>query len=235
MTPRTRILISVIPAMILPLLAAFFYFVLFPAAQQAWGIYAGTKIFILLWPLIALLLIQKKRPTGQPIDWAKHVRAIPLGLGTGAIIVAWGISVYEFTAVGEYVRTYAGEIRTKVEELNLGVSLVYILFTGGISLLHSLLEEYYWRWFVFGQLEKVLKPWPAYLVASLAFASFHYVVLSSYFPPLGVFGFGTLVGIGGLLWCWMLRRQKSLVGIWVSHALVDAGIFYIGYDLLFLQ
>ena len=225
MGTRTRILISVIPAILLPLCAAFFYFVLFPAAQQAWGIYAATKAFILLWPLIALLLIQRRRPTGQPINWAAHVRAIPLGVATGVIIVASGVSVYEFTAVGDYVRTYSGEFRAKVEELNLLTH--YVLFTAGISLLHSLLEEYYWRWFVFGQLRRLV-PFPtAMIVASLGFMAHHVLVLAMFFGWLNpvTWLFSAAVAIGGAVWCWTLERHGSLWGPWIGHLLVDAAIF----------
>lgn len=231
MNSRSRILISVVPAMLLPLAASFLYFVLFPQAKAAWAIYAVTKFLMITWPIAAVLLVEKERPNFVNFDWRRHLRAIPLGLATGLAICAFGFFLWYATPVGDYARTHSGAVRAKVEELNLVEH--YILFTAGVSILHSLLEEYYWRWFVFGRLIKVLRPAPAYLLASIAFASFHYVVLSRYFPALGTFAFGTLVGVGGLIWCWHLQKQRSLVGCWVSHLLVDAAVFYFGYLLVF--
>ena len=50
---------------------------------------------------------------------------------------------------------------------------------------------------------------------------------------MGAFVFGTGVGIGGALWCWLYRRQRTLAGAWVSHAIVDVAIFCVGYSLVF--
>lgn len=232
MGARNRILIGVIPAMVLPFVAALFYFVLFSGARGGWVIYTGTKTFILLWPVIALLLIERERPNWLRINWTTHARAIPLGILSGLAISAVALGCYELTPLGDYVRLHAGAIRQKVEELNLVGH--YVLFAVWLSLLHSLLEEYYWRWFIFGRLNRVVKPSLAYGLASLAFASYHYVLLSRYFPAFGTILFGTSVGIGGAFWCWLYRRQRSLVGCWVSHLLVDVAVFYIGYKLIFV-
>jgi len=232
MSTRNKVLLGVMPAMVLPFFAALFYFVLFSGARQGWVIYVGTKIFILLWPVIALLLLEGERPNWRRINWTTHVRAIPLGVLSGLAISAVGLGLYELTPLGDYVRLHAGAIRQKVEELTLVGH--YVLFAVWLSLLHSLLEEYYWRWFIFGRLTTVVKPSVAYLLASLAFASYHYVLLSRYFPAFGTLLFGTCVGFGGAFWCWLFQKQRSLIGCWVSHLLMDAAICYVGHELVFL-
>jgi len=40
------------------------------------------------------------------------------------------------------------------------------------------------------------------------------------------------IAIGGAAWAWLYQRSGSLVGSWLSHMLVDAAIFVIGYDLV---
>ena len=40
------------------------------------------------------------------------------------------------------------------------------------------------------------------------------------------------VAIGGAFWAWLYERSGSLVGPWMSHLLVDAGIFLVGFDLV---
>jgi uncharacterized protein len=83
--------------------------------------------------------------------------------------------------------------------------------SGGISppladsLLHSLLEEYYWRWFVFGQLHRLIALWPAIMISALAFMGHHVVVLGVYLTetPRVAWIISAAVAIGGGFWAWL--------------------------------
>jgi membrane protease YdiL (CAAX protease family) len=60
------------------------------------------------------------------------------------------------------------------------------------------------------------------------------LVLAKYFgyaSPL-TWLFTLAIVIGGAFWAWLYRRTGSLAGPWLSHALVDATIFVIGWDLI---
>jgi membrane protease YdiL (CAAX protease family) len=39
--------------------------------------------------------------------------------------------------------------------------------------------------------------------------------------------------LGGVIWSGMYVRQGSLLGVWLSHIIVDFGILSIGHQLLF--
>ena len=69
---------------------------------------------------------------------------------------------------------------------------------------------------------------------SLAFALHHVIVLAFYFgwrsPATVAFSLG--VALGGAVWAWIYHRSGSLLGPWLSHAVVDAAIFAVGYQLL---
>jgi uncharacterized protein len=43
--------------------------------------------------------------------------------------------------------------------------------------------------------------------------------------------FSLSVAVGGAFWAWLYQRTGSLYGPWLSHLLVDAAIFLVGYDL----
>jgi membrane protease YdiL (CAAX protease family) len=102
------------------------------------------------------------------------------------------------------------------------------------SLLHSLLEEYYWRWFVFGQLRRMAPVWIAIAISSLGFMAHHVIVLATYFgiaePVTWIFSLA--IAVGGAFWAWLYHRSGSLVGPWLSHLLVDGAIFWIGYEIV---
>jgi membrane protease YdiL (CAAX protease family) len=116
-----------------------------------------------------------------------------------------------------------------------GSPLAFFLLASFLSLLHSGLEEYYWRWYAFGRLRETVPLGWATLLSALAFASHHVVILAVYFP--GRFWMMTIplsagIVVGGIVWASLYQRSGSLLGPWVSHALVDAAIFVVAWDLI---
>ena len=126
------------------------------------------------------------------------------------------------------------EVKSKLTGFGITTLAAYSLLAVFYSLIHSLLEEYYWRWFVFGRLRKLRPLGAAVAISSVGFALHHVLVLEKYFgwysPATWLFSAG--VAVGGVVWAIVYQRSKSLLGPWLSHLLVDAAIFAIGYDLL---
>jgi membrane protease YdiL (CAAX protease family) len=125
----------------------------------------------------------------------------------------------------------------KLKDFGLTTPLSYLGMALFISVAHSLLEEYYFRWFIFVLLKRYLSLWPAILVSALAFMGHHVVVLGVYFPgvvPLltVVLPFSLCVAAGGAAWAWLYHRSGSLYAPWLSHFLIDVTIMAIGYDLV---
>ena len=133
--------------------------------------------------------------------------------------------------IGASLAGFSEQVRSKVSQL--GVLDHYLVFSIFLALIHSAIEEYYWRWFVYGTLRRLLSVRPAAAIAGVAFASHHIVVLGQYFPLAWTLILGLAVAAGGTLWCLMVERQRTLVGAWVSHVLVDLAILWIGYRMLF--
>src|SRR5690606_1734554 len=117
----------------------------------------------------------------------------------------------------------------------------------GYSLVHSWLEEYYWRWFVLNELrpedersallatDKISPAtWRAILISSLAFAAHHVIVLAGYFQWSSPWTYllSGCVAVGGGVFAWLYVRGRSIYAPWLAHAWADATIFLIGYDLL---
>ena len=230
---RRRTLAFVVPAMALPLCASLVYFVLLAGSTVAMVVYAATKVFTVVWPVFVAFAVEGSRFARSGVQWRKHLAALPLGIMTGLLIGSVIIGGYSFEPIGDYARGFKDEITTKVTEMGISEPVPYVVFCIFLAGLHSLIEEFFWRWYVFGRLIKVLGRGTAYLAASFAFAAHHYVLLGCYFSMVGTVIFGTCVAIGGALWCWMYRRQSTLAGSWISHAMVDVAIFYVGYRLIF--
>lgn len=220
------------PAMTVPFCASLLYFVLLSESPAGKMIYGGAKIFTIVWPVICLAILWQVGIGKMKSNWgpaAVHLRALPLGIATGLLIVAalWGLLQ---TPLGDIVDASAPAIRKKATAL--GFLENYILFATFLSVLHSLIEEYFWRWFVFGHLRQKMPVVAAAILGSIAFASHHLIVVAQFFP----FGFAVFlsicVAIGGLLWCWLYQHQGTLTGAWISHLIADVGLMTVGYHLL---
>lgn len=119
---------------------------------------------------------------------------------------------------------------------HLGLATPAALAAAGLfyAAVHSLLEEYYWRWYVFGQLRRVLSLGAAAGLSSVAFGAHHFLLLGTFFGAAspGTWLLGTAVIAGGAIWTLMYEARGNLYACWLSHALIDAAIFAVGYDLV---
>jgi membrane protease YdiL (CAAX protease family) len=122
------------------------------------------------------------------------------------------------------------EVKRKAAELN--VREHYVLFAAFLSLANSAVEEYYWRWFVFGRCRRHLALAGAAILSGLAFAAHHGIVLVVMFGVIAGVGLTLGVAIGGVFWAWLYDRYGSLYASWISHLLVDLAVMSIGYRML---
>lgn len=222
--------LSVAPAMALPFLASLFYFVLFSDHWFARAIYGGTKVFTLIWPLVALKFILDERLPRFRIADPQHRAAAGWGLLSGACIVALMFALMQ-TGMGVMALESASRIRAKAEAL--GILRHYWAFGLFLALAHSFLEEYYWRWFVYGRLRDLMRAPLAHALAGASFAAHHIVVATQFFPFLWGLVLGGLVGVGGIIWSLLYERQRTLAGAWISHIIADLGILSLGHKILF--
>jgi len=220
-----------IVVMALPSLAAWLYFIALSGSAGVKPMYFGSKVVQFAIPALWMAFVQKQRLQRVPPD----VRSIRLGAMIGAAMVAAGCAAYfgylkhqpRFANVPE-------SIGTKLTDMGLTSPVIFLVFAVFISVPHSLLEEYYWRWFTFGQLRRVI-PWkPAAIISSLGFMAHHVIVIEQLFHghTVEIVFFSLCVAFGGAVWAWVYQRTGSLYGAWASHFLVDCGIMFLGYDII---
>jgi membrane protease YdiL (CAAX protease family) len=226
-------------AMIFPSVMGWLAFALVPPGQSEASkvgpiAYYGGKVVQFTLPVVFLLLT-----TGQfPLPGRPSFRGVSLGVAFGLLTAAAILILYHgFLRDSRVFRQSPGLIQAKLAEFGLDSPLGFAVIACFITILHSLLEEYYWRWFVFGQLRRWLPFAAAMLLSSFFFAAFHAFSLNLYLSGhlfSAVLPFVACVGIGGGIWCWLYERTGSVYAPWISHLLVDASLFVVGYDLIFV-
>ena len=222
-----------------PLVQAAMYFVVMAdwhtTLQQ--GTYLVTKIVMLVIPLVYMLKVAQEPFLVRKFNTRGLLEGSLFGFGVlVAICVLYDLWLKPIGLIGP--ETSAGAaIRERVSGFGIQTPTHLILFGCFVSLVHSGLEEYYWRWFTFGQLTRVVSQYAACVISGLGFMLHHTVILGVYFsfthPATYIFSFG--VAIGGMYWAWLYLRKNSIYAPWLSHAWIDIAIFVIGYDVIFTQ
>jgi membrane protease YdiL (CAAX protease family) len=186
---------------------------------------------------------------GFPVSWVWWItgrfprpprpgtRGATAGLAFGVIVFGGTIALVHgaLLPAGVLGPGVAEAVRHKVAAFGGGSAAGYAAMGAFYSILHSAAEEYYWRWFVFGELRHACRTGWAVAASSAGFAAHHVVILGVFlgWASPWTYALAFTVGVGGAFWAWLYQRSGSLLGPWLGHLLVDAAIFTIGYGLAF--
>ena len=218
---------TAVVALVVPSMLALCYFVIFPDPPLGKIFYFLSRGFLILFPLIWILWGEKKKFPFPRIKKDGIGAGIVSGLCIGITILVLYINVFR-----NFIPT--DMVKEKAESLGFS-GIWFFVFATFLIFLNSAMEEYYWRWFSFSQVRQIIKPAPALWITSLSFALHHVVVLVVFFGWLWGSLFGLCVGLGGAIWIHHYRKYDSIWPSFISHAIVDALIMLIGFDMIFVN
>ncbi len=230
-TPRVRQLSGVAFACVFPSAMTWVYFVALSGRQEAGIAYSLGKLVQFSFPLMWVRWAER----GALRPAAPNRNGMALGSLFGDLVVAALLALY-FGGLrrSELLDGVASQIRGRLDPVGLATPVGFLLLAAFYCVAHSMLEEYYWRWFVFGRLRAHVRPAAAGVISSLAFTAHHTILLhrliGGSWAPVALLSLG--VAAGGAVWAWIYHRSGSLYSPWWSHAIVDAGLMAVGYDLL---
>lgn len=150
--------------------------------------------------------------------------ALGLGLGVYAVILG---GYFAFRGVFDFSQI-AGNLSQ-----NAGVHKENFLFVSlYISFVNSLLEELFFRGFLFLNLKHGTGRGAAYLVSSLLFSLYHVAMMVGWFGPL-LFAL-ILVGlvIGGGIFNFLNEKEQNIYPSWLVHMFANFAINTIGFILM---
>ena len=220
-------------ASVFPFMAAWLYLIVLAGYESGvvQAAYGAAKVLQFALPVVWVGLVCRQ---SVRLPMAKTA-GVMSGLLLGVTVLAGMLLMYFMWLKPEqYLAHFAPTIRAKANAFGMGNKSAFIVGAVLLSLLHALLEEYYWRWFVFGGLRRYMPVAPAVAISALAFTAHHVILLASFFGGLTLPAvcFSLCVAVGGAAWAVIYHRSGSLLGPWLSHAMIDAGIFVVGYDIL---
>lgn len=109
---------------------------------------------------------------------------------------------------------------------------VFPLIGLAIVVVNPFLEEYFWRGFIFRNLDQAFKNSPLHNVplylTGFFFALHHVIIFQGWFNWWQFILTTAFLALAGVLFNWMFRRSGSIIASWLTHAIADLTIVAIG-------
>ena len=149
-----------------------------------------------------------------------------------AVALALGAGVYALILGGYFLLRGVIDFSPVLDNLPQGVTrATFPLVALYISLVNSLLEEFFFRGFAFLALREQAAEGTAALFSALAFALYHTAMMLGWFPlPVFLLALAGLT-VGGLLFNWLDRRHGSICTSWLTHMFANFAINTVGFLL----
>ena len=162
-----------------------------------------------------------------------RIGAVVWGLASGLLIAGAMFGAYRLVAARPELATASSAVRERLSAIGVSNRSAFVLLGLFYAAIHSALEEFYWRWFVFAVRRELSPPWAALGISSLGFMAHHVIVLLTYFSVHWALALSVAVAFAGGFWAWLYQHSGSLYAPWLSHLLADAAIFAVGYQMVF--
>src|SRR5688572_6760224 len=144
---RTAAIVALLLLIPAPTIGVFLAMVPDATRGLTWGAaaYVACKIWILAFPALWLLLVEKGRLSFSPVRQGGLKVGALLGVLTAAAIVGAYFALHTWIDVDS--------MREAAERNGIGTPIRYLALVIPLALFNSLIEEYVWRWFVFRKCE----------------------------------------------------------------------------------
>lgn len=209
-------------------LGVLFGMIWFPDTPLGAGLFFFFKAWLLVFPLVWRLWIDKKPLSLSSIHSGGTLSGIWTGLLIAGVILAFWFLLGPRLIDPELVRTKMTAIGLTSLPRYLGMIVYWIL-------INSLLEEYVWRWFVTEKFHTLFRnSWIAVILSAAAFTLHHIIAMATFFDALTTALCAGFIFIGGAIWSSLYLRYNSIRPAYISHICADLAIFLIGGFILFV-
>lgn len=97
-----------------------------------------------------------------------------------------------------------------------------------ISFINSMLEEFFFRGFIFLNLKKLARSKQAYIFSAFVFAIYHVAIMGDWFSPLIFLLAMAGLFVGGLIFNYLNESSSTIYGSWIVHMMANFAINTVG-------
>ncbi|GEL78513.1 CAAX amino protease [Tenuibacillus multivorans] len=188
----------------------------------------GSKIVLFLLIPLWYIKIVLKEPIWHSLR-LNHIDKRRLAYGFSLGIVSMVIIILAYVILQDFIQaeTIILDLR---ERLNITFE-TYIFIALYITFGNSLLEEFYFRGFIFLKFYQSDYKLLGYIFSSGLFAVYHVAIFATWFDiwliGLALIGLFTV----GIVFCWLNTKTNNFLNSWILHICADIAVVSIGFYL----
>ncbi len=184
------------------------------------------QIWLLLLPIIWQLKIEDKplqisKP--KQFDW---ITGVIIGLLMFIIILA----IY-WLLLRHWIDVSL--VRDRLEKIANVDRQTFKLGAAYFILINALIEEYFWRWFIYSRYEKLVSSQLAVFLTAFCFTLHHTIALAIFTDWRIALISSLAVFIAGIVWSEYYRRYRSIWSNYFSHAIADLALHMVAWQVFF--
>ena len=101
------------------------------------------------------------------------------------------------------------------------------------TIINALIEEYFWRWFVYSRCKELVSDSVAVWLTALFFTLHHTIGLAFFTDWRTTLVSSLAVFIAGVIWSDYYRRYGSIWSNYISHAIADLALHLVAWQVFF--
>lgn len=186
-------------------------------------------IKLLLFTIIPLgyLLTTHHNVIQESIENLKEIKNIKMSITLGIVVFAIIIVIYaivkQYIHIDILIQEFEGKYKISKDNI-----IYYGLY---MTFINSLLEELFFRGFIFLNIKKLNYKKCAYIISSLAFAIYHIANFQNWFSVTLFLLASAGLFIGGIIFNYLDDKPNTFFNSWFVHICADLAIILIGFRL----
>jgi membrane protease YdiL (CAAX protease family) len=209
--------------MLLPSVAVFTGLILLNSIYATYILFYGVVCVVI--PLLDRVVIHRQNMRGfLRFTGLVNIRKSLLpGLFIGGVFLA---AIYLFFLIFNRQLIDTSTMTTALGRWNLDSGNLFV-FLFMMIVGNSILEEIYWRGYIFSRLKELTGPGNTVILTALFYTSYHLITTITLFSLAQGLLLSSSIFLVGVFWAYLRIRYESIIPAVISHLLADLGLMLI--------
>ena len=216
-------MLPVLILLLLPAVAVFTGLILLNSILATYILFYGVVCVVV--PLLDRVVLHRQnvREFFRFIGLVNIRKSLLPGLIVGTVFLA---AIYLFFLIFSRQLIDTSSMTNVLDKWNLDSGNLFV-FLFMMIVGNSILEEIYWRGYIFSRLRKLTSPRNTVILTALFYTSYHLITTVTLFSLVQGLLLSSAIFLVGIFWAYLRIRYESIIPAVISHLLADLGLMLI--------